>query len=359
MNTIARTILASLAIGLAAPAVQANEQKVVFGLAGPFAYQQAHTDVAKALGYFKEEGLDVQFRVVVGGSNAVAQTVSQQVLLSNPGIESVIIGKQPGKDALPLKFFYNATPTVIWEIVVPADSAIRNISDLKGKRIGIFGPSASNVPLVKGILHDAGVDPQSQVTLRSIGLGAGALNALKSGAVDAVALFDTEHAAFEASGFKIRKLAEGPVTKNINSIGLLTREDNLADPARRALLVKFGRAYAKATLFCEHNVTACIKLFWQEHPDLKPTGIDEAKALADGVHVLGARIEKMKLRDFQNGEYGRYAAAGWQDYVDFLLAKKELEKPVDVNTLYTNDLIAEINRFDRDAVIRQAKQYSK
>ena len=29
--------------------------------------------------------------------------------------------------------------------------------------------------------------------------------------------------------------------------------------------------------------------------------------------------------------------------------------PVDVDTLYTNDLIREINAFDREAIVRQAK----
>jgi hypothetical protein len=38
-----------------------------------------------------------------------------------------------------------------------------------------------------------------------------------------------------------------------------------------------------------------------------------------------------------------------------MLAEKVLDKPVDISTLFTNDLIPEINRFDHDAVVNQAK----
>ena len=58
------------------------------------------------------------------------------------------------------------------------------------------------------------------------------------------------------------------------------------------ILVGFGRAIAKATVFCEANREACVKLFWKEYPNTKPSG-DEAKVLADGVKYFPARFDKM------------------------------------------------------------------
>jgi len=355
LMSLGMVVAASAAFTLAALPALAQKQKVSFGNAAPPALSGAQPAVAKVLGYFDEEGLDVEFKVFPGGANTIAQTVNRNADVSYPGNEPVIIGKQPGRDPLPVKFFYNAVPTVIWELIVPEASAIKTLVDLKGKRIGIFAPSASNVPQVKAILKREGINPETDVTMRSIGLGAGALNAMNSGTVDVVALYDTEHATFEVQGTKIRRLPVSPVIEKLFSNGYLTHEDNLKDPAKRKMLVGVARATAKATLFCETNPKACIEQFWKLHPDTKPTGVAPDKALADALIVLESRNVNMRLRAYQGGQFGLYDPAAWQAYVDFMLAEAQIEKPVAIDTLFTNELVAEINRFDRDAIIRQAK----
>jgi NitT/TauT family transport system substrate-binding protein len=347
-------ILASFSLALSPP-VHAEKIKVVFGNAAPLTLQSTQRIVAEQLGYFEQEGIAVQDRIFPGGANALAQTVNKQADLSNPGNEPVIIGKQKGRDPLPVKFFYNALPTVIWEMVVPEASEIRLLKDLDGKRIGVFAPSASNVPQIKAILRREGIDPAGRVTLRTIGFGANALNALVSGRVDVVALMDAEHAIFETRGVKLRRLPTSPVVEKLFSNGLLTHEDNLKNPKRRGMLVKYARAYAKATLFCDVNPQACVQIAFKAQPELRPTGIDDKKALSDAVYVVGVRNANLKLRDYQKGQYGFYDRSAWQAYVDFLLAEKELQERVEVGTLFTNELIPEINAFDREAIIRQAK----
>lgn len=357
LSKAGRLAAASLAMGVMSFGTAGAQErtKIIFGNAAPPSLAGAQPSVAKALGYFDAEGLDVEFRAFPGGANTVAQTVNKQADVSYPGNEPVIIGKQPGRDPLPVRFFYNAVPTVIWELVVQDASAIKTLQDLKGKKIGVFAPSASNVPQVKAILRREGINPETEVTMRSIGLGAGALNALTSGTVDVVALYDTEHATFETKGVKLRRLPVSPVVEKLFSNGFLTHEDNLKDPKRREMLVKVARATAKATVFCETNPKACVEVFYKLHPEIKPTGVDEKRALEDSIFVVQARIRVMKLRDYQKGQYGLYDPAAWKAYADFLYAEKELAQPVDITTLYTNDLIPEINKFDREAIVKQAK----
>src|SRR5947199_10412675 len=71
--------------------------------------------VAKHMGYFKEEGLDVNF-VTVRGSNEAAMQVStgsSETAAASPVDE--VIGLQPGKD-LDVKFFYQLYYRNIWHI---------------------------------------------------------------------------------------------------------------------------------------------------------------------------------------------------------------------------------------------------
>ncbi|MBL8839593.1 MAG: ABC transporter substrate-binding protein [Alphaproteobacteria bacterium] len=354
MKAIASAVALLGLVALAAPTA-AQTTRISFGQAAPPSLAGAQVHVAQQLGYFREEGLEVEQRVFAGGVNSVNQTVNRQADVSFPGNEPVIIGKQPGRDALPVRFFYNATPTLIWELIVPEASPIRTLQDLRGRTIGIFAPSASNVPQVRAILRREGINPDTQVTFRNIGLGAGALNAMTTNAVQVIALYDTEHATFETMGTQIRRLPQSPAVAPLFSNGLLTHEDNLRDPARRRMLVGVGRAIARATLFCETNPRACVTLTWRQFPETKPTGVDDARALRDALFVLNSRLTNFRLRDYQNGQYGLYEPARWQAYVDFMLAEQQIERPVDINTIFTNDLIAEINQFDRDAVRRQAQ----
>lgn len=46
-----------------------------------------------------------------------------------------------------------------------------------------------------------------------------------------------------------------------------------------------------------------------------------------------------------------------ESFQDYLLESKQIEKKLDVSEYYTNDLIDEINKFDRDAVISRAKNF--
>lgn len=338
------------------PASQTHAaDKISFANAAPPSLSLGPYAVAELMNYFAEEGLEVTLKTFAGGANTVAQTVNKGADISLPGNEPVIIGKQAGRDPLPVRFYYNASPTNIWEMVVLADSPIKTLKDLKGKNIGIFAPSASNVPQIKAVLRRQGMDPDKDVQMRSVGLGAGALNALKTGVVDVVALYDTEHAAFETTGTAIRRLQRDETSDQLFSNGLLAHEDWFKDVARREVLVKFARSYAKGSLFCETNPKACVELTWRKFPQTKPTGIEESKALQDAIFVLNSKIATQKLRDYQKDQFGLYEPARWQTYVDFMLAEKVLEKPVDISTLFTNDLVAEINKFDRAAVVKQAE----
>jgi NitT/TauT family transport system substrate-binding protein len=355
MGTAIRAAFAAAVCLAIVPASVDAQTKVVFGQAAPPGLFAAPIEVAKQLGYFKDEGIEIDERAFPGGSNSVTQTVNGTAMVSWSGNEPVIIGKQQGRAPLPVRFYYNAIPTLIWEMVTLESSPIRTLSDLRGKAIGIFSPAASNVPQVKALLRREGINSDKDVTFRNVGLGAGALNALTSGAVDVVALYDIEHAAFEAMGAKIRHLPQSPVLAPLFSNGLLTRDDELADPAKRSILVGLARAMARGTIFCEANPRACVEQTYKQLPDIKPTGMDDAKALDQGVFVLQSRLQKMAPRDYQNGQYGRYDAGAWKAYVEFLHQEGVLETAVDPESLYTNDLIADINRFDREAVVRQAK----
>jgi NitT/TauT family transport system substrate-binding protein len=96
---------------------------------------------------------------------------------------------------------------------------------------------------------------------------------------------------------------------------------------------------AKATVFCEANRAACVKMFWKEYPNTKPSG-DETTALAEGTAIFWASF-KTKL-SFPPGprEYGKFGQQVWVDFAQALYDGGRLEtKSVDVEACYTNTFV--------------------
>ena len=81
------------------------------------------------------------------------------------------------------------------------------------------------------------------------------------------------------------------------------------------MLIGFGRAVAKATVFCEANPAACVRAFWALYPQQKPTNVDEAKALQDGIKIMRARSDKyLDFDDAKVRRWGEFSLKSWKDF---------------------------------------------
>jgi NitT/TauT family transport system substrate-binding protein len=314
--------------------------------------------VAKQLGFFQEQGLDVNWIVLNGGVNALQQTMTKAVDVTYPSVnELVAIGKQEGRgEPLPVKFFYLGFPHNIWQFAVLQNSPIQSLADLQGRRLGIFANQAAYLPQIRALARHEGLSPDRDIQLRIVGVGAGALQALQSGQTDISVQGEVQHAAFETMGSKLRRLPFPANFELLHGPGFLTHVDNLVDLAWRKVMEAVARGTAMGTLFCQTNPESCLKLAWEAAPVLKPLTVD-SKSISDGLHILNAVLADMELRPEQNGQYGLYVRSSWQRYVDILKSNGEITKPVDIDELFTNDLIAAANSFDHERIVSLARAY--
>lgn len=135
-------------------------------------------------GYFKEAGLDVEPIKFAG-----AQQVMEAMLAgrsdgsaNGTGSANLAVGEiaQPGLFKIFCTNPSNATH-VLEEFIVPKDSPIKSVAELKGKRVA-SGPGIQNVTLAKTMLERAGAGSM-QVTELPIGQHVAAIAA---GQVDAI-----------------------------------------------------------------------------------------------------------------------------------------------------------------------------
>ena len=350
-----RVRLLLLALCLMGSAAQA-QQKIVFGLVSPLTVVNGQLLVAKHLGYLAEEGIEVETIVFNGSAVLLPQIVAKRVTVGFPNPDPLVISRQPGKDPLPLKFYYNVIRENVWEFAVLAGSPAKTLADLKGKKIAVGALTFGNIPLTRAMFKEMGLEVGRDLELVPTGLGAPAFLALKDGRVDALNLFETMHTQLETQGTPLRRLKMPQKYLDLFSNGIIAHEDTIRTNPK--LLAAFGRALAKATLACNVNRPGCVRAAWKEDPSLKPAGANEAKNLADSVALLNARYDKYLA--FPKGEaprWGEYPADAWKNMVQVMADGGQISTAnIDVNTLYTNALVPAMNNFDPAAVLADARR---
>ncbi len=333
-------------------AAQATKLKVgwcsrtVSSAAAPFA-------IATKMGWFKQEGIEVELVPIPGSTDCVKNVATKQVDFALASVEPLAIGRPQGVKA---KIFYTAYQGNIYGIAVPADSPIQKIADLKGKNIGVISMSSGGVIIARALAATAGMNPDTDINIVVAGEGAQPAVMLRNKQVDALSQFDTQYAMVENVGVKLRLLDTREIDR-YPSNGFVAPEETLKTRPKEA--VALGRGYAKGTVFAIANPEAAIRILYEVFPQTKPTGKDEATAIRDDVKVLGARIQNWKVEKAGVKRWGENSEANYAAYADFMLKWGLIKQKVDAADLVNNELIGEINRFDAEKIAAEAKAYSR
>ncbi|MCA0243379.1 MAG: ABC transporter substrate-binding protein [Proteobacteria bacterium] len=328
-------------------------EKVVYAYPTNISLSNAPTLMAVGMGYFKEAGLDVEITFFQGAAVLLPQVTQKHVMFGWINPDVLITARQPGRDALPVKMFYNGIYESPYEIVVLKNSAVRTVADLRGKKIGVGAMSWGNVAITKALLAENGMAMQRDYEFVPVGVGSTAFRALADGKIDALNLFDTFHLQMELSGIEVRRVPQPAKYVALFSSGWVAHKDTLAE--RPELVVAFGQAAAKGVVACNANPEACVQNFWKLYPNAKPTkGSDEQK-LAEALKILKMRLATMLPADGAR-KMGRYSAQAWADYVGVLHTGGQVASDkIPVDDLYTNDFVERIDNFDAAAVAASAK----
>jgi len=303
--------------------------------------------------YWPEEHLDYRTYAMAGANPAAEALATGRVdmaMLTNSALFA-LLDKFPKSDIVAVYTFttgFNAMPAV------PADSPLREIKDLQGKKVGLLSLGNSQLQVTRALMSLAGGDPAS-IQFVAVGEGPEAAYALKTGRVDALAIFDAIYAAVESLGVPLRELEGGKV--DLDSIGFIssaaTTRRYLA--SNRETLVRVFRGMAKATVFARANPEAAVRIHWKTFPETRMRGIPEDEALRRGVLQLNARLKNVRDVD---GLIGNSSATQIATYQDLLLAGGVIKRTFDPAVLWDGGLMHDINDFGRDAIRRQAESWS-
>jgi NitT/TauT family transport system substrate-binding protein len=310
------------------------------------------------VGYYQAEGVDFEFVNVANPSQGMQSVATGETAMASltPGIFIPVVAKDP---SFPLVATYNWLPRNASSIGVKPDSPVQGIAELRGKRIGVRNQGDIGRVVVKTMLRELGLD-DSGTEYIAVGDGGGAGSALHHDQVDALASFDTANARVELAGFKLRYLPLTPKFAATPS-GYFGFSKKMVGEKRREI-VGFCRALAKSTIFARTNPEPCILAHWEMYPESRPKSKSPEEAKAEMLFLLGKRMDHwMPAADNPDQRMGATTVEDWTALIAMTsetAGDPQLAARIgDPHKLFTTEMIDDINAFDREAVIREARVF--
>jgi len=300
---------------------------------------------------WEREGLDVTLQPT-NSTAAMQALLTGQAQFVNMGPGAAIVARTKGA---PIKAVYLNMRRNFQFPVVLDSSPIKTITDFKGKTIGVISYGAQLVEIIKGMIAEAGLDPNKDVTFVETGVGAQAIAALKSGQVDIWGTWDSQIATAEAMGIKLRKFTTTQAEKLTFGGSYFVRDDYVTKQPQ--VIEKVLRCIAEGSAMMIANPEGAVRAHWKVYPETKPTNVDDATAFAQALHLVKTRNEF--IRPEAGTKWGELPPASVDTMVEFMRANKRIEGKLDPRDLYTNEFIAGVNRFDSAAVRAQAVALGK
>ena len=246
-RVLALSLVAVLVVG-AAPASESGE-KVTVAIGGVALIVYLPTMLAKAKGYFAEEGLDVEILDIKGGgSQAASALIGGSVDFSANAIDHAIKASTRGK-ALIAVHSHVRLPVMGLVVANKYRGEIKSIADLRGRPVGVTSPGSQTHMVLGFLLAKSGLKADE---VKIVGAGGNTMPlALEKDSVHAGMMVDPFFTAFLKQGkgyalvdmFTTRGTLEA-MGGEVQGTTLLTRPDVIAK--RPAIVQKMVNALVRA-----------------------------------------------------------------------------------------------------------------
>ncbi len=154
------------------------------------------------LGYWKQEGYDVETQAAGGSLQATQQLVGGNAEFAAASAGAIIQGNAKTNLAIRVVSTISASD---WSLAVDADGPIKSVKDLKGKTVGVFNLATGGIAFLNGLLRANGMEPKD-IEMVALGMGAAPVEAMRSGKAQALIYWGSATASFENAGLKFRKI---------------------------------------------------------------------------------------------------------------------------------------------------------
>lgn len=191
--------------------------------------------LAADLGYLQEEALTMELIPTRQSSVGITGLLSGEAQIGL--LAEGVLARAEGAPVINVGTVIGAS---IWSLI--AQPEIASWEDLKGEDIGVSGPNTVSTAVIKQVLAEVGIDPESEVSFIAAGGGSERAAALDAGRVAAIPAPFPSQCALEEKGFTNLGLApEGFQPPRIIVAEILVTEEWAEQ--NRDILVRYLRAH--------------------------------------------------------------------------------------------------------------------
>ncbi|MFH9005893.1 ABC transporter substrate-binding protein [Streptomyces afghaniensis] len=327
-TTVAVALLAATLTSCAEEpkAGDAGAARLTLGLTYVPNIQFAPFYVAEEKGYYKDAGLDMTLHHHSASDDLFGGLKAGKEDLVIAGGDEIVQGRAAAVPVVNVMTLYKSYPVAL---LVPADSPIRDASDLRDRTIGVPGPYGETYFGLLALMAEGGVTTKD-VKVKSIGYTQQAALAAKR--VDGVMGFvNNDQVQLEQAGMDVRavRLTEGSDGASLISSGVGASEDLLRKQPEDVR--KFVRATLRGVEFTLAHPQEAVELSRAHIPGLK-----DAKSEAAALAVLEASAPLIRG---SGGQLGRSDPQTWRRMADFMKDTGLIKKEVPAEKAYSNDYL--------------------
>jgi len=313
MSRRTRIVTLGLVIGLLASAWtgQAQQRTVKVAATSKVVVDNLPLFVGVKMGFFEEVGQKLDISYFRGGGEVVRAISTRSVDIgATPAASAVLIAFAKGE---PIKIVSGSLAPlfeVFW--IVPVDSPIKSVKDLKGKRVGFSSPGSLTHTVIQTILRKEGLE--RDVQLVRVGAPGDSWVALKSNIIDA-----GWHVSPVVYDLILKKEARiliqaSDYLKEYQQTVVTVMEDTIKkDPE---MIRNFLKARAKAVRFIKENPEGTIAIWAEEL----------------GIPVEAIRLAYKDLK-FEYFEVGAPKESNMKGALQEVMESGAIKEPVDFKKL--------------------------
>ncbi|MCA1326818.1 ABC transporter substrate-binding protein [Herbaspirillum sp. alder98] len=310
-----------------------EKPKVSIAVGGKNLFYYLPLTIAEQLGYFKDEGLQVEISDFAGGAKALQALVGGSADVVSGAYEHTI-NMQVKNQPIVAFVLQGRAPQIVLAANNKTMPNYKTVADLKGKKIGVTAPGSSTSIMASYVLAKAGLKP-TDVSFIGVGASAGAISAIRSGQIDAIANLDPVISMLEQNN-EIKTIADTRTLKDTNEV--------FGGPMPAATLyasAAFVQKYPNTTQALTNAMVRALKWIQKAGPSDIIKAVPESYLLGDRGLYIDA-FTKVRQAISPDG----YFPPGGPDTALRTLKAFEpslADKQVDLSKTFTNSFVQKAN----------------
>ncbi|MDB5777303.1 MAG: transporter substrate-binding protein [Herbaspirillum sp.] len=285
--------------------------------------------IAEQLGYFKDEGLQVEISDFAGGAKALQALVGGSADVVSGAFEHTINMQAKGQHIRAF-VLQGRAPQIVLAVSNKTMPGYKTVADLKGKKIGVSAPGSSTSMMASFVLAKGGLKP-GDVSFIGVGTSAGAISAIRSGQIDAIANLDPLITMLQEHD-EIKVVSDTRTLKDTNEV--------FGGPMPAATLYAsedFIRKYPNTTQALTNAMVRALRWLQKAGPSDIVKAVPESYLLGDRALYIDA-FNKVKEAISPDGQFPEggpaVALKTLQAFEPEIAAAK-----IDLSQTYTNEFV--------------------